>query len=1000
MSLFKNMGRADRILALIIDGEPNVGDKPGSDGQQECFCSSLRFNLLPDGQLSQVRTEPVAADVRPGGDGRRDAFLKLVAGVLGIRFDAIKRRDLQRRQRRLLWLSALGLGVLMIITYLAIAAWLGWGRAEDLAIKNETLATTEKKLRLEAEQKLAISAMDRGLLLCDRGEIRHGMLWLARSLEIAPADMADLKHAVRCNLAEWSGSLAPQQAVLMHEGRVLKVAFSPDGRFLLTRSSGAAGQTIHLRNVATGKNLFAVSSHLGVFSPDGRYLAVVQGKPGSDESAGTLIWDLSSRAMASRLLRDDWPILPLCFSPNGEFLVTGSPIRVTDTDGPRSQTRVWTTSTGKPFGKSITHEGSVDTVFFHPNGKAFLTATQSSNRTLTLGLDGEARFWRMETGEPIGPPLHFFGKVLAFAFDPNGSNLLLATGRKVVTAGPNGVAPYGRGKAWLWRNPYHDALTPPQEPVALVHAWGPVLEVAFSENGKLALTGGQNGFGLWNATSAKPICAPYIFQERIDAIAFSPKGCLIFADGRNARLWKTPDGSQKMRALAHQNYRYPLALSKTWRCILLSRNPMSIGNSDKTGLLWDAQTGKVIGSPFRHSSPITAAAFSADGLVAATVDADGMRLWDAATAKPLGDPLPQAGGVFEVVFSQRGRFLLARGEEEIRLWSFPLKEPVGAVLAKAESGRNRLGVAGFSPDGRTAFTGTSAVSATPNSVLQLWDTASDRAIGKPIRLTYSPSSVTLSQNAQVLLTDERLWDAATGLPIGPPINGITASSPDCMTVLVTKGNEARLYDTRIGDPLGAPMRHEFAIRAAAFSPDGKAVLTASGPQVISMGLHSLRWKPRGQARLWDARSGQPLCSPLEHSAPIRSIAFSPGGRMFVTGTWGDVIRLWNTSQAKPIGPEMRGAPVGILTFSSDGTMLIGRPYNDIPMWAKPMPIPVDADARRTSLWVQVITGMELAEGGGAHLLSDESWSNRRKHLLEPRRRDDVPIPGRSVAGGE
>ena len=42
----------------------------------------------PTGSLSDARTEPIAADARPGKDGKNNAKLKLIAAVLGVGFDA------------------------------------------------------------------------------------------------------------------------------------------------------------------------------------------------------------------------------------------------------------------------------------------------------------------------------------------------------------------------------------------------------------------------------------------------------------------------------------------------------------------------------------------------------------------------------------------------------------------------------------------------------------------------------------------------------------------------------------------------------------------------------------------------------------------------------------------------------------------------------------------------------------------------------------------------
>ena len=75
-------------------------DMPGRE-DEECFPPALRFRLGADGELSAARTEPIAADARPGKDGKNNAKLKLISGLLGVGFDTLKRREQQRRNRRL-----------------------------------------------------------------------------------------------------------------------------------------------------------------------------------------------------------------------------------------------------------------------------------------------------------------------------------------------------------------------------------------------------------------------------------------------------------------------------------------------------------------------------------------------------------------------------------------------------------------------------------------------------------------------------------------------------------------------------------------------------------------------------------------------------------------------------------------------------------------------------------------------------------------------------------
>lgn len=135
---FKRMGRGDRILTLVVAGEPNAAARPGEE-QQECFAASLRFELEPDGRLSTRPAEPIAADVRPGKDGKANAKLKLIAGLLGVGLDELRQREHRRQQKRLLLITGASVAGMLLTGVLAVTAWIARqdavrnrDRAEDL----------------------------------------------------------------------------------------------------------------------------------------------------------------------------------------------------------------------------------------------------------------------------------------------------------------------------------------------------------------------------------------------------------------------------------------------------------------------------------------------------------------------------------------------------------------------------------------------------------------------------------------------------------------------------------------------------------------------------------------------------------------------------------------------------------------------------------------------------------------------------------------------------
>ncbi|GAB3737679.1 hypothetical protein GCM10028862_23310 [Luteimonas pelagia] len=104
------------VLAFIVDG-PQDGATPFPPA------------LLADGAGGATR-EPLAADARKAGDGRERALLKLVAGLLGVGYDALAQREAQRRHRRLALVAAASLAGMAIALSLATTAWIARNDAQ------------------------------------------------------------------------------------------------------------------------------------------------------------------------------------------------------------------------------------------------------------------------------------------------------------------------------------------------------------------------------------------------------------------------------------------------------------------------------------------------------------------------------------------------------------------------------------------------------------------------------------------------------------------------------------------------------------------------------------------------------------------------------------------------------------------------------------------------------------------------------------------------------
>ncbi|HEX5846138.1 MAG TPA: tetratricopeptide repeat protein [Rhodoplanes sp.] len=87
---FKLAGKRERIIPVIIDGEP------GNEAR-ECFPVALRFRLSPDGPLSiepEATVAPLVIDARPEAGGKDRAVLTLTAALAGLDIDTFLTAEL------------------------------------------------------------------------------------------------------------------------------------------------------------------------------------------------------------------------------------------------------------------------------------------------------------------------------------------------------------------------------------------------------------------------------------------------------------------------------------------------------------------------------------------------------------------------------------------------------------------------------------------------------------------------------------------------------------------------------------------------------------------------------------------------------------------------------------------------------------------------------------------------------------------------------------------
>jgi WD40 repeat protein len=357
--------------------------------------------------------------------------------------------------------------------------------------------------------------------------------------------------------------LPRDMTLLGHDGRVLAVAFSPDGR---TLASGSTDNTIILWDVATGGSIGEpLHGHNNwvrslAFSPDGQTLA-------SSSADGTIIlWDMTGRRFLQGHTEE---VRSVAFSPDGQTLASS---------GFDNTAILWDATTGEPLGPPL--EGHSKDV----SGVAF----SSDSQTLaTFGQDGRVLLWDVETRQQYEPALlGHASAVIDGAFSPDGR--LLASGD------------WG-GTIIVWELP--DLLTfdgsTAAQPVSyrLVGHSNQVIGIAFSPNSQILASGSGDGtIVLWDVASHEPLGPPLTGHENwVTSVAFSPDGQTLVSGSsdKSIILWDVA---------SRQPVRPPLTghAAQVWKVVFdPASNGQSLisGGGDGTILQWDMVTGEPQGPP-------------------------------------------------------------------------------------------------------------------------------------------------------------------------------------------------------------------------------------------------------------------------------------------------------------------------------------------------------------------------------------------------------------------